>query len=253
MSAAAVTHVVRSDPDGVASTVADALVALLVDLTPMRDRVDVVLTGGTVAATVHRALASRVRVGDEQITRIRWSSLHLWWGDERFVGADDPERNHLQVHHDLLHVLPLRPEQVHPFPAAPERAGAAELSAAALVAADDLSGAPECFDLVMLGTGPDGHVASLFPGHTDQDVHGDVVAVRDSPKPPPMRLSLTAERLARTQRLWAFATGAGKAESVALASAGSDLPLGTVSAAARADDADVIWFLDDEAASLLTE
>lgn len=243
--------VVRPTPAEVAAAVADRLHALLATLSTSRARVDVVLTGGSVASLVHRALATRhAAAPDGSSPSVRWESLHLWWGDERFVAADDHDRNLRQAQHDLLDHLPLPLENLHPFPAAQP---GTDLTGAATRAAQELTRAPARWDLVMLGAGPDGHVASLFPDHEDAELFGDVVAVRNSPKPPPLRLSLSGSRLARTNRLWVFATGTAKADAVARARNGDDLPLAAVTTGAATAEAEVVWFLDDEAASLLTE
>jgi 6-phosphogluconolactonase len=110
------------------------------------------------------------------------------------------------------------------------------------------------FDVVMLGLGPDGHVASLFPGSAQLDVRDAVaVAVTDSPKPPPERVSLTFGALNRTAEVWFVVTGTGKAGAVAQALATGDdaadvheIPAVGV----RGEDA-TVWFLDEEAASKL--
>ncbi len=97
----------------------------------------------------------------------------------------------------------------------------------------------------MLGVGPDGHVASLFPGHPAVERrHRIAVAVHDSPKPPPERVSLTFEALERARSVWFLVSGEAKADAVASAmSAGSDLPAARV----RGQE-DTVWFLDRRAA-----
>ncbi len=106
------------------------------------------------------------------------------------------------------------------------------------------------FDLVMLGMGPDGHVASLFPGHPQLDVTDRIaVPVTDSPKPPPERISLTFPALNRTHEVWFLVSGDGKADAVARALA----PEGSVHAtpARGITVEETTWFLDTPAASLL--
>jgi 6-phosphogluconolactonase len=107
------------------------------------------------------------------------------------------------------------------------------------------------FDVVMLSLGPDGHVASLFPGFPQLDVHQAVaVAVTDSPKPPPERVSLSFDALNRTREVWFLVSGAGKAEAAAAALSGTadvhDAPSVGVHGQER-----TVWFLDEDAASRL--
>lgn len=247
-----------SDPLAVAEHVADLLVARLKTEAHTRRTLHVVLTGGTVAAAVHRATRTLLEnpgvMGD-----IAWDLVHTWWGDERFVPAHDPERNDLEAVRDLLSHVPLPRENLHAFPEGPPVASTAAtssapttlptlLSAAETMAQELVKNAPDEFDLVMLGAGPDGHVASLFPRIIGTRV-GDIVAVDDSPKPPTARLSMSMDRLTRTRELWVFATGTAKAAALASAWGGEDLPLGVVTRSVAARGGTVHWFLDEEAAS----
>ena len=107
------------------------------------------------------------------------------------------------------------------------------------------------FDLVMLGIGPDGHVASLFPGSPQLDVDDTVaVAVTDSPKPPPERISLTYGALNRSGEVWFVVSGESKADAVAKALAeGTDLH--DIPAVGVTGQDRTVWFLDEGAASRL--
>jgi 6-phosphogluconolactonase len=198
------------------------------------------LTGGRVADAVHQSVAKKA-------TDLPWNRIHVWWGDERFLDFDSPERNDRQAIRALLAPVGSPESNWHRFP----DTSTGELPRAATSFASHVaSNAPVTFDLVMLGAGEDGHVASLFPGHHDPQ-HGDVVAVADSPKPPSQRLSLTASRLVRTDECWVLAGGAAKAEALAAAWSGEDVPLGDLSRSARENGVPVTWFLDRDAAHLL--
>lgn len=233
---------VSIDRDELVSRVADTFVSFIsARLAHSQGEVHVCLAGGTVADDVHRAVAQRLP------DVLPWSKLHVWWGDERFVAGDSPDRNDAQAEAALLDVLALDEAHVHRFPAAPS----GPLTDVARVYSRRVAEqAPDVFDLVMLGAGEDGHVASLFPGH-DDPAFGDVVAVQRSPKPPAERLSLSSERLARTGECWVVASGSGKAEAIARAWKDEQIPLGEVSRRSRANGAVVTWFLDSDAAAQL--
>ncbi len=204
----------------------------------------VVLTGGTIAAKVHATIAASP---DRQL--VDWSRVDFWWGDERYVPAGDPDRNALQADEAMLRHLGVSPERVHAMPASDEAYSSLEAASAAY--GDELrEHGPATFDVVMLGVGPDGHVASLFPGSTQLDAEGaDTVPVADSPKPPPQRISLTFPALNRSDEVWFLASGEGKAEAVARALDGADvheIPATGVRGRER-----TVWFLDEDAAGEL--
>lgn len=198
--------VVHRDPGVLAQAVAARLITRLTDVQTERGTASVVLTGGTIGiATLAAVAASPAR------DAVDWRAVDVWWGDERFVPADSPDRNEKQAREALLDVLDLDPERVHPMPASdsglsPEEA--ADRYAAAL-------GSGVEFDVLMLGMGPDSHVASLFPGHPAlHEKDRLVVAVHDSPKPPPTRVSLTFPAIQAAREVWVIASGAEKAPAV---------------------------------------
>ncbi|MGN6575616.1 MAG: 6-phosphogluconolactonase, partial [Nocardioides sp.] len=126
-----------------------------------------------------------------------------------------------------------------------------DVEAAAASYADEVrSQGSGAFDVLLLGLGENGHVASLMPGHPQLDVHDRIaVAVTDSPKPPPVRISLTYDALNRSREVWFIVSGEGKAEAAARALGGADLhevPATGIHAQER-----TLWFLDEAAASRL--
>lgn len=211
----------------------------------------VVLTGGSIAGKIHRAVADSPDRG-----LVDWSRVDFWFGDERFVPENSPDRNVGQARKAMLDHLPVDPARVHPMPASDGSYGddvddaargyAEELRTAA-GAGDD--GDTPTFDIVMLGIGPDGHYASLFPGHPALYDDRPVVAVRNAPKPPPTRITLTLGPLRRTRDLWWVAAGSEKAEAVRDAMSGADPS--RVPAAGLQGMSRTLWMLDQEAASLL--
>ncbi|TKK84140.1 6-phosphogluconolactonase [Herbidospora galbida] len=201
--------VVHPDPAVLAQAVAARLITRLTDVQTERGTASVVLTGGTIGiATLAAVAASPAR------DAVDWRAVDVWWGDERFVPADSPDRNEKQAREALLDVLDLDPERVHPMPAS--HAGLSAEEAADRYAAALGSGV--AFDVLMLGMGPDSHVASLFPGHPALHENDRlVVAVHDSPKPPPTRVSLTFPAIQAAREVWVIASGAEKAAAVRVA------------------------------------
>lgn len=171
--------------------------------------VHVVLTGGSMG------IASLRQIAALPASAIDWQRIHLWWGDERWLPAGDAERNDEQADAALIRQIAIPAENVHRFPAA--NAGRSLDEAAADYTAElGRSAAPGAdvpdFALVFLGVGPDGHVASLFPGLPGIEVVDQpVIAVRNSPKPPPERLSLTLPVLNSAASVWLMIAGADKA------------------------------------------
>jgi 6-phosphogluconolactonase len=203
--------------------------------------VHLVLTGGSMGSDILTSLGSLP--GD---SAIEWGRLHLWWGDERYLPADDPDRNETQNFAALFGSVPIPPANVHAV-AGPDSSTSAEASAEAY-AAELAEHGPDAFDILLLGVGPDGHVASLFPHHPAQKTEGtSTVAVHDSPKPPPDRVSLTFETLDKARQVWFLVSGADKAQAVAAALAtGADR--WDVPASGPKGEELTIWLLDAAAA-----
>jgi len=251
MSPAPPEVLVHPDGDVLAAATAVRLLTRLVDLQSHRSPLHVVLTGGTVGIAALRAVAaSPVR------DAVDWSGVHLWWGDERFLPAGDPDRNETQAREALLDALgdALPAGNVHPVPAlsddVPDGGTAARRYAAELRAHAVGDGLAPRFDVLLLGMGPDGHVASLFPGRSAlYEANLLVVAEHDSPKPPPERVSLTFPLLQSAREVWVVAAGAEKAPAVARALAGDDVR--TTPAAAAHGTERTLWLVDVAAASTL--
>jgi len=233
---------VHDDPATLATAVAGELLSRLADTQAAGGTPQIVLTGGTIAEDIHREIA-RLSAGSE----VDWSRVVVWFGDERFVAPDSPDRNSGQAQAAFLDAVGADPAQVHTMPST---ADAADVDAGATAYAATLRehGSGE-FDVVMLGIGPDGHIASLFPGFPQLDSDAIAVGVTGSPKPPPERISLTFAALNRARSVWFLVSGAGKASAVAAALGGADLH--EIPAAGVTGREETIWFLDREAASSL--
>lgn len=237
---------VHDDRDSLIQAVAERFFRTVSGILERRDRANIILTGGTVGIGILAAISATKERDD-----LDWSRIHLWWGDERWLPAGDPERNDTQADAALLSHLTIDASQVHRFPASDGNLG---LDAAAIDYASELAeqasggtGLPH-FDLVFLGVGPDGHVASLFPdreGIRVTDV--TVVPVRNSPKPPPERLSLTLPAINSADRVWLALAGADKASALGLALAGANTI--EVPAAGAEGRLRTVFFVDQTAAA----
>lgn len=159
-----------------------------------------------------------------------WPRWHVWFGDERVLPADHPERNSVMARQAWLDHVPIPRDHIHPIPT--------EWGVDAAVRAYQqwLASVAE-FDLVLLGLGEDGHTASLFPGHDWGERPGapDVLALHDAPKPPPERVSLSARRLSRARAVMFLVTGAGKRQAVARWRQGEPIPAGAIRPAGGVD------------------
>ena len=128
----------------------------------------------------------------------------------------DPDRNAKQALDLLAAPLALNPDRVHEMPASD---GDLDLDQAAEAYARELG--EVAFDICLLGMGPDGHVASIFPEHPSAYAEGAVIAVRSSPKPPPERISLTLPVINRSQEVWFVVSGSDKAAAAKMALLGA--------------------------------
>lgn len=225
----------RSDADELAAAVAREIESRLATIQAAGRSPRVLLTGGGIAMASYRELRADA---------VDWADVEFWFGDERFVGIDLPDRNDGQARDAFL-----------------DRVGATRVHALAdndcsLSAADAARGYAETlprepFDLTLLGLGPDGHVASLFPGFPQlHERESPTAAVFDSPKPPSIRVTLTFPALNNSDIVMFIVSGEDKADAVAraLADEGSvdETPARGVQGLSE-----TVWLLDQAAASNL--
>ena len=234
--------IVNRFPDGaaVADAVALAVLEKLASVLRLKPLAHFVVTGGTVGIA---SLASISRLDDGSVD---WDRVHIWWGDERFVELTSGDRNAVQARNAWLSHSTVPEANIHEFPASDQvldlhgACAQFEQELARFASAD--AAYPE-FDLLLLGMGPDGHVASLFPGqeHSPDSI---VVGVDDSPKPPAMRLSLNYKVINEASEVWFTVAGADKAEAVSTAFGDEPetLPVGRIAGKTR-----TVWFVDQTA------
>lgn len=234
-------RVIRVFPNAaeVATAVASRLEEVIESDLASRGECHVVLTGGTVGIALLRQVAT--------MKHIDWSDVHVWWGDERFVPSDSSDRNDGQAWDALLSRIEIPAENIHRI-ASPD--AVESLASAATSYAADLSeffGADfPHFDVTLLGVGPDAHVASLFPHLPGVgDVVHTVIAVRDSPKPPSERITLTLPSINASRRVWVVAAGADKAHAISAAMDAQSAENAPVSAVHGVEE--TVFFVDEAA------
>jgi 6-phosphogluconolactonase len=180
---------------------ADVLATAIAAARTVRGEAHVALSGGSTVGQVYRALGPRLP---------DWRDVHLWYGDERVVPLDDPESTHRLATGTLD-----APDAVwHPL--------AVDLGCEGAAAAYAEELGDTVIDIALNGMGPDGHTASLFPGHPQLHAEGVAVCVRDSPKPPPERVTLTLGKLNEARRIVLLVSGADKAPMLSRVLAGPD-------------------------------
>ncbi|MDQ6950827.1 MAG: 6-phosphogluconolactonase [Mariprofundales bacterium] len=160
-----------------------------------------------------------------------WDRVHCWFGDERLLPTGDSERNETAARAALLDHVPIPAAQIHAI-TGDDPVVAANAYSAAMAMVD-------CFDLVLLGMGEDGHTASLFPDNPALTLGELAVPVFHSPKPPPLRVSMSFTALNNHRRCLLLVTGAGKRTPFARIQHGESLPAGMVQ--------HVEWLVDSSA------
>lgn len=221
------------DASAVARKAALDLAQELEGLLEAREGVNLVLTGGTVGIKTLEELAPLIKNFD-------LSRLFIWWGDERFVSAESPERNFVQARAALLSKIEIPARNIHAMPSTED----GNLEEASKAFAKTFGSVSPRFDIVLLGMGGDGHVASLFPGSTPIEIGNWVIAEPDSPKEPPQRISMSAAALSGAKDVWFLVAGHDKAEAVSRVFQGEKLPAGTITGTSVTR-----WYLDKAAAS----
>lgn len=237
-------------PQATADALAASIITTLAELLSSQPLAHLVLTGGTMGIKTLESVAA-----SPEAAGLEWDRVHVWWGDERWVSSDSADRNDKQAAEALLSKIPLAAKNVH---RPPSTEWGDNLDAAALAYGEEMyqfGGKPKTtpeFDILLLGVGPDGHVASLFPGLAQvYDKEQGAVPVYDSPKPPSERISMTLPTINRAKRVWFVAAGTDKATAVHLALRGLwfvDLP-----ASGAKGTLETRWFVDEDAASELDD
>jgi len=226
---------------GFAAGCADRIAAALQDDLASREMATLVLAGGGTPKQIYRKLADSGRDVD-------WSRVHLFWGDERPVPPDHPESNYGMAAEALIRHIKIPEENVHRIRGELPPAEAANLYREEIRSFFlPPKGLPPRFDVLLLGLGEDGHVASVFPGETEGMSERLDVAAPYVKKLGLSRVTLTMRVLRNARRVMVMAAGARKARILheVLETREGELP-------ARLLDGSVVWFADRAAASQLT-
>lgn len=226
---------VMDDPDAVMQAGAREVVAMAEQAIAERERFVLVLSGGKTPQPLHRLLATTYR------DRIDWARTHVWFGDERCVMSDDAASNYGMARASLLDHVGIPPEQVHPLPGGMLPGQAALQAEDALREFADGAGDGPLFDVVMLGAGPDGHTASLFPEGRALLVQDRLVVSAQAPERFEVRdrLTMTLPVLENARLVLMLATGADKRNALKAAHEAGKLPVGRVRGRER-----TIWIVD---------
>lgn len=248
---------IHPDAELLAASVAARLVTRLVDVQNERGTATVVLTGGTLGIGALRAVAA-----SPARSAVDWSAVDFWWGDERFLPAGHEDRNAVQARGALLDQISVSEDRVHEFGTSDAFSSQDDAAAAYALALQEAAAKEAAqgidlrdsrlpqFDILLLGVGPDAHVASLFPEMAGIRTKGQtVIGVSNAPKPPPERISLTLEAVNSAEEVWLAVAGKDKAGAVGLALAGAG-PVQVPAAGARGRRK-TLWLIDQEAAGQL--
>ena len=247
--------VIHPDLPSTAAAIAARLITAIIDAQAARGEASVVLTGGTLG------IASLAQVAaSPALSAVDWSRVNIYWGDERFVESNSADRNAVQAE-VLLSALDghgLDRGRVHVMGSTddfgtPEEAAVAYANVLAEEASNEgTPGELPIFDVLMLGMGPDSHVASLFPDHVGAATTGaQVIGVHASPKPPPLRVSLSFEAINSARAVWLVVAGADKAPAAGVALGQTPVTRERVPASGVSGATGTWWLLDAAAAALI--
>ncbi|MFB3880562.1 MAG: 6-phosphogluconolactonase [Armatimonadota bacterium] len=228
--------------EGMSEAAAEALVALVQKTVKGADRFTIALSGGNTPRRLYRLLATTYRVV------IPWRKVHIFWSDERFVPPDHPHSNYRMAKEALLDHIPIPHDHVHPMPTLlPEIEEAAQAYEETLMS--NFPGQWPRFDLILLGMGPDGHVASLFPHNIALEEEARVVTAVRAESEIPLRLTLTLPAINHAANVWFLAAGKEKVTAVTLAFAPHATLTTAPASGVKPPNGSLIWWLDQAAAA----
>ncbi|MFT7681158.1 6-phosphogluconolactonase [Moritella dasanensis] len=226
--------------------VVESLAHSLVEYSQQDKPVHISLSGGSTPKLLFKVLAQA-----PFSTSITWANLHFWWGDERCVTPDDAESNFGEAQTLLFSKVALPTENIHRILGedAPEQE--VVRFAKEMQECIPMQNGLPCFDWILLGMGGDGHTASLFPGQTDYN-DDNIAIIAQHPESGQYRISKTARLLANAKRISYLVMGAGKAQVIKQIHDNDDAALAYPAAQVKATQGTTEWFLDADAAKLIS-
>lgn len=228
---------VYPDLDALSHAASEECVRAATEAVSTRGRCLIALSGGHTPERAYRIWSAEYR------EKMPWAKTHFFWGDERFVGADDPKSNYRMARESLFKNAPVPPENIHPIPTSfPQAAQSAEEYEQVL--RTFIADTGPSFDVVMLGLGVEGHTASLFPGSPALAEQKRWAVAVKAPAEPPVRISLTFPVLRRARATYFLVAGADKAEIVATLRRDMDSETEKLPVAVLQPEGETIWFLD---------
>jgi len=235
---------VYPDIDGMSRAAARALIDRAREAVESEGRCALVLSGGNTPRALYRLLAT------EFARRMPWGQVDLFWGDERYVPADDSRSNFHMAKETLLDHVPIPPANIHPMPTTHPNPDDAARAYDALLG-QRFPGPWPRFDVVLLGLAADGHIASLFPASPALQVTNRRVVAVQVPAEPPRRLTITLPAINHAAAVFFLVAGKGKAGSLHRALVGPCDPVTCPAVGVRPEAADVVWWVDEGAATFL--
>ncbi len=228
---------VYDDAAGLAQAAAGKIAQRIIAGVGVGGRCRIALSGGRTPIATYQALARGPWVGP-----LQWRGVEIYFADERAVPPDHPESNYAMARATLIDPAGIPAQNIHRI--------RAEDPVLEDVVREYEATLPPAFDLIILGIGEDGHTASIFPGSpVAREAVARVVAVRDSPRPPLRRVTITPRVLRDAREIMILATGAAKADAVARALEGSTDPDQIPARLVRERE----WLLDRAAAGLVKD
>jgi 6-phosphogluconolactonase len=240
--------IVKATKEDLARSAADRLVATIAQRQRQTGEARIALSGGSTPRALFTLLASA-----DYASKIDWQSVDIFWGDERTVPADHPDSNYLMAHETLLSKVPVSEQRVYRMRGEMEPSAAAadySLALQQVFQLTDEESMPQ-FDVILLGIGPDGHTASLFPHTSALAVRDRLVVANPVPQLQTTRLTLTVPVLLAAANVLFLVAGEDKASAVHLAIEGDWEPEQTPSQFLRQASGQVVWLLDSAAAAKL--